>query len=87
MGNMLATKIPILRLSLNIPEILPTTVGPAEHPKSPANAKKANITVPPPLISEADILKVPGHNIPTENPAILHTIKPNIGQGDNEIIK
>ena len=68
-------------------ETLPTTVGPIEHPTSPASAKKANIAVEPLFIFEADILNVPGQSIPTDRPHKLHPIRLNIGQGDSEIIR
>ena len=41
MGKRVATIIPTLRLSLNRLDTVPTTVGPIEHPTSPARAKKA----------------------------------------------
>ena len=86
-GNILAATIPILRLSLNTLETLPTIVGPSEQPTSPASAKKANITVDPPFILEADMLNIPGQSIPTDKPHKPHPRRFNIGQGDNEIIR
>ena len=86
-GNILAAIIPTLILSLNIPDTLPTTVGPIEQPISHAKAKKANIAVPPPLIFEDDILKVPGQSSPTDNPHSPHPIRENACQGDIEIIR
>ena len=82
---MLDDKIPIFILSLKILDTLPTIVGPSEQPTSPASAKKANIAVPPFFIIDEDILKVPGHKIPTENPEMPHPIRDNNGQGDREI--
>lgn len=83
---MLENKIPIFILSLKILDNLPTIVGPSEHPTSPASAKKANSAVPPFFSIDEDILKVPGHKIPTENPQIPQPIRDNNGQGDREII-
>ena len=83
---MLEDKIPIFILSLKTLDTLPTIVGPSEHPTSPASAKKANIAVPPFFSIDEDILKVPGHKIPTENPQIPHPIRDSSGQGDRDII-
>lgn len=84
-GNITPAKIPIFRLSFNTPDIKPTSVGPPEHPKSPPNAKRANIAVPP-LGSVADaLLNVPGHIIPTESPVIAQHTKLKAGIGINAI--
>lgn len=86
-GKTVAAIIPILRLSLNRLETDPTTVGPIEHPTSPASAKKANIAVPPLLILADDMLNVPGQRIPTAKPHMPHPIRLNIGNGESEIIR
>ena len=67
-GNTIAAKIPIRRLFPRLLETNPASVGPPEHPRSPASASSANIAVPPPRIDADAILNVPGHIIPTENP-------------------
>ena len=64
---------------------MPTTVGPAEQPKSPASARNANIAVPPPRILADAKLKVPGHRIPTDKPQIPQPISPSTGRVDKEI--
>ena len=56
----MAARIPSLRLSPAIPDTMPASVGPPEHPASPARASRANMAVPPPLIEAAALLKVPG---------------------------
>ena len=61
-GKIIADKIPIWRLLLKFPDTKPASVGPPEHPRSPARANIANITVPPLLIAAEDLLNVPGHN-------------------------
>ena len=55
-------------LSLNTFDTNPTSVGPPEHPRSPASAKRANMAVPPFLMAALPLLNVPGHIIPTEKP-------------------
>lgn len=69
-GNIIAINIPFFKSSLNTPDTTPTTVGPAEHPKSPAKANNANIAVPPLGIPFEAILNVPGHSIPTDKPVM-----------------
>ena len=64
----MAVAIPSFRLSSILADEKPTSDGPSIQPKSPARARKANIAVPPPLRIDADILKVPGHIIPTDKP-------------------
>lgn len=46
-GNIVATSNPDLRLPPAISEMLPTIAGLTIAPKSPANARNANIAVPP----------------------------------------
>ena len=79
--------MPVLRLSLNRLDTVPTTVGPIEHPTSPANAKNANIAVPPLLIFADDMLNVPGQRIPTAKPHRPHPSKLNKGSGESEMIR
>ncbi len=50
------------------PDISPANVGPAEQPRSPARASKANIAVPPPRMRAEARLNVPGQKIPTAKP-------------------
>ena len=67
-GNTEAISSPNDNPSPDNDESQPTKAGPPPHPKSPANANKANITVPPAGKIRAPRLNVPGHIIPTENP-------------------
>lgn len=67
-GKTVAAKMPIFKLSPSIPAILPANVGPPAQPTSPANARNANIAVPPPFIEVDASLYVPGQSMPTENP-------------------
>ena len=60
-GKTIATSIPDFRSSPNASDTMPTKVGPAVHPKSPASASKANIAVPPVGMFFAATLNVPGH--------------------------
>ena len=46
-GNSVAVNSPVLRFPPAATEIFPTIEGPTAAPKSPANAKNANIAVPP----------------------------------------
>ena len=48
-------------------------------PRSPAIAKSANIAVPPVGNALEEMLIVPGHMIPTENPHTIHPASPMIG--------
>ena len=84
-GKTAAAKIPILKLSLNNPEMLPTSVGPPEQPRSPPNANNANIAVPPLGMAAAARLKVPGHIIPTDRPQTAHASKLICGIGIKEM--
>ena len=84
-GKKIATKVPSFKLFPAAEETIPTIVGPALHPTSPASANNANINVPPFLMPAAAILNVPGHIIPTEKPQIAHPIKLSSGIGDKEI--
>ena len=86
-GKIIAAKIPTLRSSLNRADTVPTTVGPIEQPTSPANARKANIAVPPRLSVAADKLKVPGQRIPTAKPHRPQPSKMIRGSGESEIIR
>lgn len=86
-GKIIAHKIPILRLSLNKPDINPARVGPREQPTSPERASKANKTVPPFFIALDALLNVPGQRIPTENPHRPQPIKFIAGIGTSDINK
>ena len=86
-GNTILANIPIFRLSPAKSDTKPTKVGPAEHPKSPPNASKANKAVPAFGKAAAALLKVPGHIIPTEKPLTAQANKLKIGLGKREIPK
>ena len=62
--------------------IAPTIPGPAAPPISPAMARSANMAVPPAGIFCDEILMVPGHMMPTENPQMTHPSSPTIGDCD-----
>ena len=62
----------------------PTIAGLTVAPKSPANAKKANIAVPPLGQFCEDMLMVPGHIIPTANPQKAHPISPKTDNEDSD---
>lgn len=84
---MVAASNPVLRLPPAISERLPTTVGLTIAPKSPANAKNANIAVPPLGQFCEDMLIEPGHIIPTVKPQSAQPASPRIGNVDNEANK
>ena len=46
-GKIVATRRPVFKLPPAISEMLPTIVGLTAAPRSPANARNANIAVPP----------------------------------------
>ena len=85
-GKIEAVNIPTFRLSEKLDETKPTTDGPALHPKSPPNAKRANIAVEPFGNALVEIENVPGHIIPTLKPQIAHPTREINGIGDSEII-
>lgn len=82
-GNIIAARIPILRLLSNRLETSPARVGPPLQPRSPASASIANIAVPPPRIAMEALLYVPGHIIPTEKPHTAQPIRFIAGTGTN----
>ena len=86
-GNIMAIRIPIWKLSPNKEEKDPTTLGPKEHPTSPAKANIAKRSVPPFLIVLEAFEKVPGQRIPTENPTIAQATSPIAGISTKEITK
>ena len=86
-GNIVATSNPILRLPPAISERLPAKEGLIIAPKSPANAKNANIAVPPFGQFCEEILIEPGHIIPTVPPQRAQPISPRIGNVDNAASK
>ena len=65
----------------------PASVGPLAQPRSPANASRANIKVPPFLIPDEAILKVPGQKIPTEKPAKPQARSVIVGSGTKMMIE
>jgi len=67
-GKTVATSNPVFRLPPANSEMLPTMVGLTVAPRSPANAKNANIAVPPLGHFREEILIEPGHIIPTAKP-------------------
>lgn len=83
----MAAKIPVFRLPPAWEDTRPARVGPLEHPRSPASARRANIVVPPRGIETDAVLKSPGHIIPTENPQSAQPKRFNTGNGRMEIHK
>ena len=79
-GNIVAANNPFFRFSLVASATFPTKTGPAVAPRSPANAKKANIAVPPAGHFREERLIVPGHIIPTARPQSAHPLNPSIAQ-------
>jgi len=86
-GNTIAAKMPLVSLSALALATSPTNIGPAEHPKQPANARLANIAVPPIGTVFTVRLSTPGHRIPTERPHIPQPINPRKGEGDRVAIR
>lgn len=82
-GNAVANSIPTFRSLLNADDTKPTTLGPAEQPKSPPSASSANIAVEPVGSLDAEIENVPGHIIPTLNPHNAQPASDIAGTGDN----
>ena len=76
--------IPVLILSPAYCVTLPTIAGPILPPRSPAIASSANIAVPPVGNFWDDMLIVPGHIIPTENPHNTHPISPMTGFDESD---
>ena len=86
-GNMVAASSPFFRFSPVASATLPTRTGPAVAPRSPANARKANMAVPPVGHFWEDKLMVPGHMIPTARPQSAHPDSPNIAQLESDATK
>ena len=84
MGNTVAKSKPVFRLPPTVSAIQPTMAGLTVAPKSPAKAKKANIAVPPLGHFCEEILMVPGHIIPTDNPQKAQPIRPMPEIGDRD---
>ena len=82
-GNKAAKRKPVFRLPPTASAILPTMAGLTVAPKSPANARKANMAVPPLGHFCEEILIVPGHIIPTDNPQSAQPTRPIIEMGDS----
>ena len=83
----MAAPIPRRIFSWNALASAPAKVGPPEHPRSPANANKANKSVPLPRTFADAMLNVPGQNMPTENPARPQPDKAIKGLGTNTMIR
>lgn len=81
----MAARIPACSVFPKALDTNPTRVGPEEHPRSPARASMANMTVPPRRIEAEALLNVPGHMIPTENPQMAQQISSMKGTGISEI--
>ena len=81
-GKISPNPMPILILFPAFWVIRPTIPGPMLPPKSPAMARRENIAVPPVGKVFEEILIVPGHMIPTENPHAIQPISPIIGLDD-----
>ena len=75
-GNKVAKSKPVLRLPPTASAIPPTIAGLTVAPKSPANARKANIAVPPFGHFCEEMQIVPGHIIPTDNPQSAQLTRP-----------
>ena len=86
-GKIVAANRPVFRLPPAISERLPTIVGLTAAPRSPANAKNANIAVPPLGHFCDDMLIVPGHIIPTAKPQSAQPASPKIGNVDSDANK
>ena len=83
-GNRRPTLIPARILFPAFCVMRPTMPGPMLPPKSPAIASNANIAVPPVGNFLEEILIVPGHIIPTENPHTIQPISPDNGWDVND---
>ena len=86
-GNIVATSNPVFRLPPNISEMLPTIAGLTIAPASPANARNANIAVPPLGQFLEDMLIEPGHIIPTPKPQSAQPASPRIGIAERDANK
>ena len=86
-GNIVAASKPFFRFSPVSSATFPTVTGPTVAPRSPANARNANIAVPPVGHFLEDRLIVPGHMIPTARPQRAQPVKPNIAKEDNDANK
>lgn len=79
--------IPVFRLSFVLCVTAPTRPGPKAPPRSPAMASNANMAVPPAGSYREQILIVPGHIIPTENPHKIQPTRPRTGLAEIEAVK
>lgn len=86
-GKTVAASNPVFKLPPVISARLPTTVGLTIAPVSPANARKANIAVPPLGHFCEEMLIEPGHIIPTPKPQSAQPASPKMGSADNEANK
>ena len=83
-GKIVAASSPVFRLPPASSERLPTIAGLTVLPKSPANAKTANMAVPPCGHFREERLIVPGHIMPTLKPQRAQPARPRIGKGERE---
>ena len=83
-GKTVAKSNPVFKLPPTVSAIPPTIAGLTVAHRSPANARKANIAVPPFGHFCEEMLIVPGHMIPTANPQSAQPTRPIIGIGDRE---
>ena len=81
-GNTVAKINPVFKLPPTKSAIPPAIAGLTVAPKSPANAKNANIAVPPFGHFCEEMLMVPGHIIPTDKPQSAQPTRPSIEMGD-----
>ena len=86
-GNAVATNRPAFRSPSAISARLPTIAGLTIAPKSPANAKNANMAVPPLGQLREEMLMEPGHIMPTAKPQRAQPARPRIGSVDREANK
>lgn len=83
-GKTAAASKPVFRSPPTDSAKLPTSAGLTVAPRSPANAKNANIAVPPLGHVCEEMLKVPGHMMPTAVPHTAQPTRPKTGSGDSE---
>ena len=86
-GKTVATNSPALSFPPAISEMLPTIAGLTIAPRSPANARNANIAVPALGHFCEEILIEPGHITPTAKPQSAQPASPRIGNVDREANK
>ena len=82
-GKTIAASSPGWSTPPDAPATIPTSVGPDEQPRSPANAISAYMAVPPIGNIRAAMLNVPGQKMPTEKPHNAQPTIPHTGEGAN----